>query len=216
VLRAECGSYAKKVFLGGLIGCKGDSYRPEESLSREEAEAFHQEQLRALAGAGVDFLCAATLPAAAEAYGIAHAMSKTSMPYVLSFVLSADGTLLDGTPLHKVIADIDGTALRPPAFYMINCVHPSIFRRAYTLETMAAQKLTQRISGLQANTSPRSPRELDGLPVLETEDPGHLADTMIRLHTDFGLRILGGCCGTDDRHIARLAERAAALSAPLA
>lgn len=215
-LRAEYGPYAQKVFLGGLIGCRGDAYRPEESLSSEEGATFHQEQIRALAAAGVDFLCAATLPAAAEGAGIARAMAGTSLPYVLSFVLGADGALLDGTPMHEIIAEIDATTRRPPAFYMINCVHPSVFRRAYMLESMAAQKVTQRISGLQANTSPRSPHELDGLPILETEDPERLADAMMRLHKDFGLRILGGCCGTDDRHIARLAERAAALLTPAA
>jgi homocysteine S-methyltransferase len=206
-LVADYGGYAENVHLGGLIGCRGDAYRADDALRRAEAREFHRSQLEELAAAGVAFLCAATLPARSEAEGIATAMAATGMPYVLSFVVTEDATLLDGTPFAAAIRSIDSTAAPPPAFYMVNCVHPSVFRKCAVRMAMESPAQSRRVIGLQANTSPRSPGELDGSSLLLTEDPNRLAEAMVRLHNDFGLRILGGCCGTDDRHIARLAEK---------
>ncbi len=209
---SDYGPYAEKVLVGGLMGCRGDAYCPDEALTREASLDFHRHQIHELERNDVDFLCAATLPALSEAMGIAAGMSETELPYVLSFVIISEGTLLDGTPLHEAIATIDDVASRRPAFYMVNCVHPSVFRSSMTREMMVAGREMSRLFGLQANTSPRSPGELEGLPVLETEDPGPLADAMIRLSKDFGLRILGGCCGTDDRHIRAIATKVSALN----
>ncbi len=193
-IRAGCGG---SVYLGGLTGCYGDAYRPEEGLTAEEAARFHRPQAKALAAAGVDFLLASTLPAAEEAVGIARAMAPLGVPYLLSFIITADGALLDGTPLRAATARIDGAVSPAPAAYMVNCVHTSVFARAAPPE---------RVMGLQANTSRRSPRELEGLPELETEEPRIFAEGMAELRRRFGLRILGGCCGTDQRHIEALAE----------
>ena len=93
--------YGRAVYLGGLTGCYGDAYRPEEALTAGDAARFHRPQAQALASAGVDFLLASTLPAADEALGIARAMSPLGVPYLLSFIITGDGTLLDGTPLAR-------------------------------------------------------------------------------------------------------------------
>jgi homocysteine S-methyltransferase len=206
-LVADYEDYAENVLVGGLIGCRGDAYRAIDALTRAEAREFHGSQLEELAAAGVTFLCAATLPARSEAEGIATAMAETGLPYALSFVVTGEATLLDGTPFAAVISSIDSMAAPPPAFYMVNCVHPSVFRKCAARMAMESPVQSRRVVGLQANTSPRAPGELDGSSVLLTEDPDRLAEAMVRLHNDFGLRILGGCCGTDDRHIARLAEK---------
>ncbi len=187
-------------YLGGLTGCYGDAYRPEEGLSAGEAAAFHRPQARALANAGVDFLLASTLPAAEEALGIARAMAPLGVPYLLSFIIGGDGALLDGTPLPEAIARIDAAVSPAPVAYLINCVHTSVF---------AAAAPPERVVGLQANTSRKSPRELEGLAELETEDPRVFAGGMAALRQRFGLRILGGCCGTGERHIEALAARLA-------
>ena len=192
--------YGGAVYLGGLTGCYGDAYRPEEALSAGDAASFHRPQARALASAGVDFLLASTLPAAEEALGIARAMAPLGVPYLLSFIIAADGTLLDGTPLGEAIARIDAAVSPAPAAYMVNCVHTSVFARAAP---------PGRVVGLQANTSRKNPRELEGLAELETEEPRIFAEGMAELQRRFGLRILGGCCGTDHRHIGALAERLA-------
>ncbi len=200
------GDYSEKILVGGLIGCRGDAYRPEEALGLAEARDYHRMQIDELSRSEVDFLCAATLPAISEAEGIAMAMAETDLPYAISFVIRGNGTMLDGTPLHEAVAAIRTTASRPPAFFMVNCVHPAVMRSAM----MSEPEVAEHVIGLQANTSPRSPDELEGLEHLETEDPIALADAMMGLRDSFGLRVLGGCCGTDDRHIRALAERISA------
>jgi homocysteine S-methyltransferase len=206
-IRQEYGAYAAKIFIGGLLGCRGDAYRPAEGLPADEAAAFHRTQVKALAASHVDFLFAATLPTAAEARGIVLAAADCRIPYVLSFVVRRDGTLLDGTPLHETVAGIDAAVDSPPLFYMVNCVHPSIFEEAMVSAISRSPQVAGRIIGLQANTSSKSPEELDGLPALDAESPEALAESILRLRLLFGTKVLGGCCGTDHRHIEQIARR---------
>lgn len=203
-IRAGYGEASRRILIGGLVGCAGDAYQPAQALDERAARLYHKAQLDALANAGADFLFASTLPAASEAAGLAHAMSVTGLPYIVSFVLNRDGNLLDGTPLSRVIQSIDARVSKPPEGYMINCVHPAACEAA--LARLDAATL-RRVVGFQANTSSRDPRELDGLPHLETEHPDVLANAMYELHRRFGLRILGGCCGTDHRHIQAIVYR---------
>lgn len=206
-IRKEYAGYSNKILIGGLIGCANDAYKPEESLSTEEAEEFHRYQLQRLAEAGVDFLIASTLPALSEAKGIAKAMSGFNIPYIISFVIRKNGTLLDGTPLDEAIRSIDSYANPCPSFYMVNCVHPLVLRNA--LDTLKDSKefIKKRLIGLQANTSCKSPEELEGLEVLDTDDPILFSRSMLELYKDSYIKILGGCCGTDHVHIQAIAER---------
>jgi len=208
-IRAGFGAYQERLFLAGMLGCRNDAYKPQEALAAKEAEQFHRPQVEALAASGVDFIKAATLPAVSEALGIAHAIARTGIPSVLSFVIRPDGTVLDGTPLHKAVAQIDHETDQAPIFYMINCVHPAVFMEAMTRETASDATLSERVIGFQGNTSSKSPEELDNLPYLDTTEPEPFADLMMQIHKDFGTRILGGCCGTDNRHIAHVAARLA-------
>jgi homocysteine S-methyltransferase len=200
-IRAESG---QSVYLGGLLGCRGDAYRPEEGLPEADAARFHSAQVNALANAGPDFLLASTLPAVPEARGMCRAIAACGLPYLVSFVITADCRVLDGTPLEEAIASIDAAISPAPLAYMVNCVHPE------TLEAALDISRPERLAGFQANTSRRDPRELDGTPELETEPPEVFAQAMLRLHRRFGLRILGGCCGTDASHIRALAAGLAA------
>jgi len=208
-MRSSSGPYARKILIAGLLGCRGDAYHPREGLEEEASLRFHASQARALAQAGADFLLAATLPAAGEARGLAGAMSATGTPYVLSFVLRPAGTLLDGTPLHKVIRWIDAHVDPPPLGYWANCTHPSAFSAALRVERQRDPEISARMIGLQANASARPPEELDGSARVFAEDAGKLADMMIALRQEFGTRVLGGCCGTDGRHIRAIAQRLA-------
>ncbi|UCE59739.1 MAG: homocysteine S-methyltransferase family protein [Phycisphaerales bacterium] len=211
LIRVICESYgscAEGIIIGGLMGCKGDAYRPDEALSEREAASFHQVQVSALCDSGVDFVLAATLPGSSEAIGIARAISTCCVPYILSFVLNSDGTLLDGTPLSEIVSTIDSEVASTPLGYMVNCVHPSVFAHALDVATSRSAGLQQRIIGLQANTSTKSPHELGGLQSIDrAEEPEAFADAMVSVHRRFGTKILGGCCGTDDRHIRCIAER---------
>lgn len=206
LLRGAQGDYSEKILIGGLIGSRGDAYRPQEAPGAAEALEFHSTQIRALAAAGVDFLFAATLPAFTEALGIARAMASGSLPYIISFVVYAEGTLLDGTRLEEAVSMIDRSVSPAPYGYFINCVHPSVFEKAMINSRVLASGLRGRIIGLQANTSARRPEELDGSLELLTEEPSKFAGSMISLNEKYGIKMLGGCCGTDDRHISQIAS----------
>ncbi len=203
-IRASYLDYAPLIKIIGSICPRGDAYKPSEALSRKVAAKFHHEQIYALAEAGVDGLQVHTLPALSEAIGIADVMAKTGLPYFLSFVVRDTGKLLDGTAHNEAIRIIDKAVEVPPFGYSINCVHPAILHNALTaLERHPDQ--CQRIISFQANTSAKSPEELDGSPELLTENPDVLAEWMLMLHTEADIKIMGGCCGTNTQHIASLA-----------
>lgn len=208
-LRESYGGYAENVVICGLMSCRGDAYRPAEALAVGEAREFHAWQAGKLADAGVDFLLAATLPALSEATGLALALAATGQPYVLSFVVRPEGTLLDGTPLKDAIAAIDATATPPPLAYMINCTHVSFARAALTHEAHSSSLVRQRVIGLLANTAALSPEDLNDSTSLVEEDPEVFGRSVAGLHRELGLKIVGGCCGTDDRHIRSLAAQLA-------
>jgi homocysteine S-methyltransferase len=211
-LRDSYGPTAHPIYIAGQIGPRGDAYRPAEALSSAQAERFHAPQIEALAQSRVDFLQAATLPAFSEAQGIAAAMAKTGLPYVLSFVVQGDGTLLDGTPFDLMIQILDDSTPAPPMGYAVNCVHPAIFQAGLSALAKRDSSLPGRVLCYQANASPRSPEELDGLCDLDSEKPETLADLMLTAHQRFHTPVLGGCCGTDSSHLECLARKYKALS----
>ena len=174
--------------VGGLIGCRGDAYTGEGALPRQEARAFRRWQ--------------------AEAQGMAQAMAETGLPYVLSLTLRRDGRLVDGTRLCDLIRETDALLGEGrPAFYMSNCIHPDAVRAALDQAFNRCGAVQARFLGVQANTSPRSFAELDGAEALQGDAPEPWAEAMLRLHRAHPMRLLGGCCGTDGRHMAALAAR---------
>ena len=213
-IRSSYGPYSERIVIGGLMGCRGDAYDPADALSQKESAAFHRTQIGALRRCGVDVVLAATLPALSEALGIAQAAADIQVPTVVSFVLRPTGTLLDGTPLGEAIARIDSAGQAPPGI-MVNCVHPTGFAAGFAGQAVAFPALHGRVLGLQANTSRLTPEQLDELDHLDAGDaPEVFADAMLHAHRVSGIRILGGCCGTDERHIRCIAERLRARPAP--
>ncbi|NQU44480.1 homocysteine S-methyltransferase family protein [bacterium] len=213
-IHASYADVSRDLFIGGLMGCRGDAYNPDESLSEREARDFHRPQARALTEAGVDFLCAETLPAIDEAAGMAAALAEQDIPYVISFVLGPDGRILDGSPLPEAVRWIDSTVARPPLFYMANCCHPSFLEAAFQ-NAGPGSPLRTRVFGMQANASRMDAWKLDNAPELDAESPDDLAEDLLRLHTRYGASILGGCCGTNAAHLESLARRLAGCSGPL-
>lgn len=205
-IRRGSGDEGGMVYIGGLIGCRGDAYKPQEALTREAARAFHAVQAGALAGAGADYLMASTMPEIHEALGMAEALASTGCPYLVSYIVRPSGHLLDGTPLDDAISCIDDHVVPRPVGYLVNCVHSSVLESA--LDAPIGQRALDsgRLLGLQANTSSKSPEELEGAEELVSEDPVAFASGMCGLRKRFGLHVLGGCCGTDGSHIAALAR----------
>jgi homocysteine S-methyltransferase len=192
---------AAQVHVAGLIGCRGDAYRPQEALTATAAEAFHREQAEALAAAGVDLVLAATLPAAGEALGIARAVAATGVPYLVGFVMRANGTLLDGEPLADAVKRLDDALPAPPLGYAGTCVHPDNLGAALEAAGIAAA----RFVAVQGNGSRLSPEELDGRATLEADAPEAFGKATARVARRFRLSLVGGCCGTDDRHLRAIA-----------
>lgn len=208
-LRRETGDYAAKVAVAGLLSCRGDAYAPGDALATEAAHAFHRWQAGQLAAAGVDCLMGATLPALDEAVGLAAAMAATGTPYLVSFVLRPAGTLLDGTPLKTAVAAIDAQVTPKPLAFLANCTHASFFRSALCHPTHSSNATRARVAGLLANTAALEPEALDNHDTLVAEAPEAFGRSLAGLHRELGIKLLGGCCGTDDRHIAALAARLA-------
>ncbi len=206
-LRRDYGAFAEKVAICGLMSCRGDAYDPSQALSAQEAKSFHTWQANQLAAAGVDFLMAATLPKLSEAIGLAEAQAATGLPYMISFVARPEGTLLDGTPFHVAIETIDAEVDPKPLAFLINCTHAAIFRSAMMHETNSSAHVRARICGLLANTAALSPEELDNSDQLVSEAPESFGTTVGDLHEEMGMKLLGGCCGTNNQHILYLAKR---------
>jgi S-methylmethionine-dependent homocysteine/selenocysteine methylase len=200
-LKAQWGAWADNIMIGGLVGCKNDTYRPQEGLSIKDAEKFHTWQVERQAEAGVDFLLAATLPAVPEATGIALAMEKTAVPYIIGLVINRHGYVLDGTSLEQAFVEIDAAGSRPPLGYMINCSYPSFLNVETQPETVLS-----RLIGFQANSSSLDHSELDGAESLQADDINDWGTHMIELNRKFGVKILGGCCGTGLEHLEYIAE----------
>jgi homocysteine S-methyltransferase len=201
-LRDAEGESADEVLIGGLVGPLGDGYGADGAPSREDAGRLLRPQADALAQAGADLLVAATLPDGDEAMGIADALAATGLPYLIGVVVRPDGTLLDGTRLASFVETLDATTDTPPLGYALTCVHPDVASAA-----LVAEPIGDRAVALFANTSARSPEELDGLDHLETAEAEGFADAVVRAQAAHGLRIVGGCCGTDESHLAAIARR---------
>jgi homocysteine S-methyltransferase len=199
-IRDSQGAAAETIKIGGLIGCKNDCYRPAEALSTGEAEHFHSWQVDQLAGEGVDFLIAATLPSVEEATGIARAMGRTATPYVISFVIDPSGRVLDGADLWEAVKSIDAEAARRPLGYMVNCSYPT-----FLCAESQPPGLFDRLIGYQANASSLKQGDLDGAAQLRTEAVDAWGKEMLRLNAEYGVKILGGCCGTSAVHLEYLA-----------
>ncbi len=193
------------VFIAGVLGPSGDAYLPGEASSADAAAAYHLPQAEALAGAGADFLFAATFPAVDEAAGAGRAMAATGLPCVLSFVLGPEGDVLDGTRLAAAIERLDADLPEPPVIYSISCVHPSVAARAVERTRAAGDEALARLGELKANGSPLPTERLVELGHAESDPPTILAEEIWSLYEPEGLRVLGGCCGTTDAHMRALA-----------
>jgi homocysteine S-methyltransferase len=206
-LRHEFGAYSSNIFICGLLGPKGDAYKVTEALDADTAEDYHRIQIESLLKSGVDFLLASTLPAYSEALGLGRAMAKQPLPYVLSFLIGSDGRLLDGKALDEVILELDSQLEPKPLHYWVNCVHPQVLIDNWQNDNWDKAVISNRLCGLQANSSPLSPQELEACRTLQTAPAKILAAKILQARALCGLRILGGCCGTNGRMLAALARQ---------
>ena len=209
-LRRELETGQSPMVISGCVGPRGDGYRPETSMSADEAQAYHARQVRVFADAGAELATAITMTSSAEAIGITRAAAAAGLPSVISFTVETDGRLPTGETLEEAIAAVDAATGAAPAYYMINCAHPTHF--AHTLTPGTAW--VARIRGLRANASTCSHAQLDEATTLDDGDPIELGQQYRELRARFPqITVLGGCCGTDTRHIEQMARQCLADAA---
>lgn len=193
--------------VSGCIGPRGDGYDPGIIMSVAEARAYHRDQAAVLASAGADMLSGITMTNANEATGVALAAKQVGLPVAISFTVETDGRLPTGDSLADAIAEVDAATGDYPAYYMINCAHPTHF--ASTL--LSGEPWTQRVQGIRANASRCSHSEVEAMTELDDGDPAALGSEYSELVGKLPhLTVLGGCCGTDIRHIRAIANSCAA------
>jgi S-methylmethionine-dependent homocysteine/selenocysteine methylase len=186
------------VVISGCIGPQDDGYSPESELSAAEAQEYHSTQIGTFAGTAADMVCAVTLTYADEATGIARAAQAAGVPAAISFTVETDGRLPSGQGLGEAIEQVDADTDGAPAYYMINCAHPTHFEEV--LDGSAGW--AGRIRGIRANASTKSHAELDESDELDEGDPDDLGPRYAALRDRLpNLNVLGGCCGTDHRHV---------------
>jgi homocysteine S-methyltransferase len=202
-VRESWESPATPIVISGNIGPRGDGYRADARMSVPEAMRYHAAQVDVFAGTDADMIGAFTMNYVEEAVGITLACRARSMPLALSFTVETDGKLPSGQPLVEAIERVDAESDGFPAYYMINCAHPVHFEGI--LDELGARR--GRIRGLRANASRRSHAELDACTDLDAGNPLELGRDYRSLRARLpALTVVGGCCGTDHRHVAAIAE----------
>jgi S-methylmethionine-dependent homocysteine/selenocysteine methylase len=193
--------------LDGVVGPRGDGYVVGETMSASEAAAYHGLQARAFAEAGAAMMTAVTMTYVEEAIGVVRAAGSVGLPVVISFTVETDGALPSGEPLGDAIARVDDATAQAPAYYMVNCAHPTHFVE----QLVPGAPWLARVKAIRANASRGSHAELDAATELDRGDVADLAGWYGQLRTILpDLRVVGGCCGTDHAHVAAIAETLAA------
>ena len=205
-IRNEYPDFCDKIFVGGLLGCKGDAYQSVGALEVEESYEFHKIQVSEFREKA-DFLFAGIMPALSESIGMAKAMAESGIPYIISFMVRKDGCLLDGISIANAIEVIDREVSPQPICYMANCVHPKNLISALDNEINLNSEQLKRFRGIQANASSLSPDELNCCGILQQESFDEMIDEMSYLIEKYNFKILGGCCGTNDHFIEKLAKK---------
>lgn len=188
--------------ISGSIGPRGDGYRVDTAMTPEQSADYHSFQIGRMVDAGADIVTVMTLGYVGEAAGVALAARDAGVPVVLSFTVETDGRLPSGVSLADAIAETDAITGAAARHYMVNCAHPSHFAHVFDSDA----PWTARIGGIRANASTLSHAELDEMVDLDDGDPADLAARYLALRDALpALQVIGGCCGTDDRHVRAIA-----------
>ncbi|WP_431283515.1 homocysteine S-methyltransferase family protein [Humitalea sp. 24SJ18S-53] len=187
--------------ISGAIGPRGDGYKAGR-MSAAEAEDYHATQIATFAATEADMVTAFTLTNPDEATGIIRAASAQDIPCAISFTLETDGRLVTGRSLRDAIESVDAATNGAAAYFMVNCAHPT-----HLAASFGEGDWRDRILGIRANASTKSHAELDESETLDAGDPVDLGRHYRDLRRTLpSMRIMGGCCGTDHRHLAAICE----------
>lgn len=201
-IRSEYQTKQTPVVISGCLGPRGDGYVPDRAMSAQEAENYHQAQIATFAGSAADMVCAITMNYMEEAVGIARAAQRALMPVAISFTVETDGKLPTGQTLKAAIEQVDAATSGYPSYYMVNCAHPTHFDKVLA----AGEPWLKRIHGIRANASRMSHAQLNEAAELDAGNAAELGQEYAGLKRQLkNLNVMGGCCGTDHRHIEQIA-----------
>ena len=202
-IRADLADEQTPMVISGCVGPRGDGYSPDELMTPEQAAEYHATQINTFAGTDADLISAITMTNTEEAIGIVQAATSAGMPVVISFTVETDGRLPTGQALGEAIDEVDDATDSATAYFMVNCAHPTHFGPAVG----SGEAWINRIGGLRANASKRSHAELDEATELDDGNPEELgAEHRDLLGSLPAVNVLGGCCGTDHRHVEAIAR----------
>ena len=208
-LREQFETPRSPMVISGCVGPRGDGYDPGQVMTESEAQDYHSQQIGVFRETNVDLVTAITITNTPEAIGIVRATSTSALPVVISFTLETDGCLPTGQTLQEAIDTVDAATDKVTAYYMINCAHPTHFDTAIA----TSEPWVTRLRGIRANASKLSHAELNEAPDLDDGNPRELGaqyGDLLRRHPHFN--VLGGCCGTDHRHLGEIARACRAAS----
>lgn len=207
-LRDTLDTEAMVAVISGCVGPRGDGYVPGRMMDATRARDYHAAQVEVFARTEADMVTAITMNDVQEAMGITLAARAAAMPVVVSFTVETDGALPTGEPLADAVRRVDDLSAGYPAYYMVNCAHPDHFEPVLD----AGADWTDRVRGLRANASRRSHAELNESTALDAGDAEELGGQYRRLASRLRcLNVVGGCCGTDLRHVEQMAIACAPL-----
>jgi homocysteine S-methyltransferase len=208
-LRQQFETPDSPMVISACVGPRGDGYDPVQVMSETDAEDYHSQQISVFRDTDADLVTAITMTNTPEAIGIVRAARNFGLPVVISFTLETDGRLPTGQRLQDAIDAVDAATDRVTAYYMLNCAHPTHFDAAIA----TSEPWIKRLRGLRANASRLSHAELNEAPDLDDGNPLELGaqyGDLLRRHPH--INVLGGCCGTDHRHIEEIARMCQAPS----
>jgi homocysteine S-methyltransferase len=202
-IRDEYETPRTPIVISGCVGPRGDGYVPTDTMSSQQAEDYHSSQIETFGATQADLVTAITMNYAEEAIGLVRAARNATLPVVISFTVETDGMLPTGQPLGDAIQQVDDATAGYPAYFMINCAHPTHIGAV----AGGNEPWKERIRGLRANASTMSHAELNEAPELDADNPAELGRdyAALKMQQLKLLNVFGGCCGTDHRHIEQIA-----------
>lgn len=199
-IRDEYRKFIPHIVISGCMGPHGDGYNADLSLTAEEAESYHRTQIATFRETNADMVAAFTMSCIPEAIGIARAARSEEMPVVISYTVETDGRLPSGESLRDGILEVDAATDNTPVYYMVNCAHPTHF-----INVLNGEPWTERIRAVRSNASAKSHAELDEATELDSGDAKEFSKEYVKLTEKLtNLNVLGGCCGTDHRHVTEI------------
>ncbi|OQE12762.1 hypothetical protein PENFLA_c063G04031 [Penicillium flavigenum] len=200
------------IVISGALGPLQDAYQDSTgTVSFGQAREYYGSQIHAFAEEGVDMICIMTVINLDEATAaVSLAQREYNLPIHVSFIVETDGRLRGGRTLEDAIREVDRLTESYTTYFGVNCAHPRyIIKAVRDMHT----DVRSRIGSIRGNSSLKSHDELDNSLVLDRGD----ISVWVREFNELlnmlpGLKVVGGCCGTDEEHIDAITSRIDSVS----